>query len=175
MKITDPDVIRDGERDLINAVKDDLDWNAVKEIIKNKINMKSFESKGGEIVVLNGRIAFRIDLELKMGVRLMFDREGNYISGDDSNVISDASSAELSDDLDMDSDFGLEFTSDEEELELNEALESGDKIDGASDSDSDLEGKPDPDGEKEVFDNEIDDDIDDILEETRDLWKQKKE
>lgn len=173
MKITDPDVIRDGERDLINAVKDDLDWDAVKEIIKNRINMKSFESKGGEIVALNGRIAFRIDLELKMGVSLMFDREGNYISGDESNVISDASSAELSDDIDIDSDFGLEFTSDEEELELNDKLESGDKIDGASDSD--LDKKSDPDGEAEVFDNEIDDDIDDILEETRELWKQKKE
>ncbi len=83
MRITDPEIIRTGERDLIDSVKNDLDWDAVKNIIKNRLNMKSFESKGGEIIVLDGKIAFKIDLELKMAVSLMFDRDGNYIESDD--------------------------------------------------------------------------------------------
>ncbi len=170
MKITDPDVIRTGEKDLINAVKNDLDWDAVKEIIKNRINMKAFDSKGGEIVVLNGQVAFRIDLELKMSVNLMFDRDGNYISDNESEVVADppdASSMELSDDIDMDSDCGLEFTSDEDDLELSKGLDNT--------SNPDLEEQSYSQKEAEAFDNDIDDNIDDILEETKELWKQKKQ
>ncbi len=91
MRITDPEIIRAGERDLIDSVRDDLDWDAVKGVIKNRINMKSLESKGGEIVVLDGKIAFRIDLELKMTVSLMFDRDGNYIESDDKSSEIDVS------------------------------------------------------------------------------------
>ena len=39
MRITDPEIIRTGENDLINSIKNDLDWDAVKSIIKNRINM----------------------------------------------------------------------------------------------------------------------------------------
>ncbi len=171
MKITDPDIIRTGEKDLINAVKDDLDWDAVTKIIKNRINTKAFESKGGEIIVLNGQIAFRIDLELKMNINLMFDRDGNYIPNEKSEVVSDIpddASSELSDGIDMDSDFGLEFTNDEDDLELNDDLDNT--------SNPYPEKKSDSQKEAEVFDNDndIDDDIDDILEETREIWKQKK-
>ncbi len=85
MRITDPEIIKTGEMDLINSVKDDLDWDVVKSIIKNRLKMKSLDSKGGEIVVVDGKIAFRIDLELKMSVSLMFDRDGNYIEAEDAS------------------------------------------------------------------------------------------
>ena len=80
MKVTDPDVIRIGEMELINAVKDDLNWDAVRKIVTDRLNLSSMESKGGEIVVHNNQVAFRIDLELNMLVSLIFDRDGNYIS-----------------------------------------------------------------------------------------------
>ncbi|MGD9733519.1 MAG: hypothetical protein AB7U45_15180, partial [Desulfamplus sp.] len=73
-KVTDPDVIKAGERDLIESIKNDLDWNVIKDVFLQKIRSASFDINqsalsfdvsGGEIVVHKGNIAFRLDLELK--------------------------------------------------------------------------------------------------------------
>ena len=52
MKITDPDVIKNGEKDLIEAVKNDLDLDAVKEIIKKKWVFPLFLPKEGKLLSL---------------------------------------------------------------------------------------------------------------------------
>ncbi|RLB87689.1 MAG: hypothetical protein DRH26_15120 [Deltaproteobacteria bacterium] len=79
MKITDPQVIEDGEKDLINAVQEDLDMNAVKQIFKDRMGGSTLDSKGGQIVVHNNKIAFRLDFDINLSGSLLFDREGNYI------------------------------------------------------------------------------------------------
>ncbi|MFH1154925.1 MAG: hypothetical protein V1793_14025 [Pseudomonadota bacterium] len=86
MKITKPDVIRAGEKDLIDAVKADLDWSAVREIVKKNITRAALQSRGGEIVVHNNQIAFRIDLALNLNVSLMFGRDGTYIPDNDGDA-----------------------------------------------------------------------------------------
>lgn len=92
MKVTDPDVIKAGEKDLIESIKDDLDWNVIKEVFLQKIKSSSFDIKddslsfavsGGEIVVHEGAIAFRVDFQLRTETAIMFDRNGNYIPGRD--------------------------------------------------------------------------------------------
>lgn len=82
MKITDPEIIKTGEKDLIDAVKEDLDWEALKDIIKEKMSLAALESKDGQIVVHNNQVAFKINFDLKLSGSLMFDREGNYIPED---------------------------------------------------------------------------------------------
>lgn len=79
MKITDPQVIEDGEKDLINAVQEDLDLDAVKQILKDRMGASTLSSKGGQIVVHNNKVAFRLDFDIKVSGSLLFDREGNYI------------------------------------------------------------------------------------------------
>ncbi len=106
MKITDPDVIKNGEKDLIDAVKDDLDLDTIKEIMQNKMNAKTISSKGGEIVVHNNEIAFRLDFNIEISGSLMFDRQGNYIPN--SEEIGDMNDP-LSQDIEM-SDLDIEKT-----------------------------------------------------------------
>ena len=79
MKITDPQVIEDGEKDLINAVQEDLDLDAVKQILKDRMGASTLSSKGGQIVVHNNKIAFRLDFDINLSGSLLFDRQGNYI------------------------------------------------------------------------------------------------
>lgn len=81
MKITDPEIIKNGEIDLIDAVKDDLDLEVVYDILKNRLAASSLSSNGGEIIVHNNQIAFRIDFNVQLSGSLMFDRQGNYIPG----------------------------------------------------------------------------------------------
>lgn len=79
MKITDPEIIRLGELDLIESVQADLDPEAVRQILKDRMSVAALASKGGQIVVHNNEIAFRLDFEVNLSGSLLFDREGNFI------------------------------------------------------------------------------------------------
>lgn len=102
MKITDPDVIKNGEKDLIDAVKEDLDLDAVKQILQDQIAQSALSAKGGQIVVHNNQIAFRLDFDLNLSGSLMFDRSGNYIALAEAPEKKAASENLMSEDVDLD-------------------------------------------------------------------------
>ncbi len=82
MKITDSNVvnvIKNGERDLIEAVINNIDLNTVKKIIQTKANAQTLTSKGGKIIAHNNEIAFKLNFSIEMNGSLMFDRQGNYL------------------------------------------------------------------------------------------------
>jgi hypothetical protein len=226
MKITDPDIIKNGEKELIEAVKDDLDLQAVREILEKRMAASSLTPSGGEIVVHNNEIAFRVNFDVRLSGSLMFDRQGNYIP---------ESVDEPSDDTGMDMDVDMGDLDIHETLEEigpesdpdDEALTNQDDFDDSTDPDmeeedlnislpdydlDDAEGKveeglgeemllddelPSTDLEEEEYEEDIlaqdssedigesdlleaeedlvDNDIGDILKESRDFWEQKKD
>lgn len=190
MKITDPGVIKNGEKDLIDSLKKDLDLDAVKEIIKSKISAAALSSKGGEIVVYNNRIAFRMDFDLCISGSLMFDRQGNYIPGSDAPFDQNDTPYEK-DDGDL-SDTGIDTGGNiktEEKIDPDLPDYELDPLDGLENLD-DLEEftTQDPDSETELKESDIliendniiiddlgDDDITDILKESRDFWEKKQD
>lgn len=125
MKITDPDVIKTGEKDLIDAIKEDLDLEAVKEILKNQIAQTALSAKGGQIIVHDNQIAFRLDFDLNLSGSLIFDRDGNYIPQSNNNGDSD----ELEDiDLnDINIDDALEEMGPESDLPESDLFEESEK------------------------------------------------
>jgi len=181
MKITDPGVIQNGEKDLIDLLKEDLDLDAVREIIKKKMTSAALSPKGGEIVVHNNQIAFRMDFELCLSGSLMFDRRGNHIPESDGP-------------LDSNQDFKEENEDDLPALESSEDITTGEKIDPDL-PDYDLDPLDDLDELTDAPESEIelkeddplmeddplliedlaDDDITDILKESRDFWEKKKD
>ncbi len=205
MKITDPDVIKNGEKDLIDAVKDDLDLEVIKQILEKKITAAAMSSKGGQIIVHNNEIAFKLDFDLNLSGSLMFDREGNYIpegeaeSGQDNMPPTDIDI----EDLDLDDTLQKETNEldddiIETETKVSEDIE--DKLDDDLkislpeydlDDDDDLDENNDDEQEKveplepladepeledEIMNNDlVDDDIDDILKESQEFWDQKKD
>ena len=83
MKITSGDVIRDGERELIDAITADLDWGAIERIFKEKHRLgirEDVEYKNGELVVHDNQIAYRLDFDITVTLSLLLDRKGNYLS-----------------------------------------------------------------------------------------------
>ncbi len=175
MKITDPDVIKNGEKDLIHAVKDDLDLDIVKKIMQNKMNAESISSKGGEIVVHNNEIAFRLDFSIEISDSLMFDRHGNYIPGpdeEDALPIDDLDT--FTDEPDPETD--LEPGS---EAKIEDDLYLKTEVETTSDYESETELKGEPESEisenDDIQDNIVDEGIDDILKESRDFWENKKD
>ena len=116
MKITDPDVIKNGEKDLIEAVTDDLDLNAVKDILKKRMAAAALSSKGGEIIVYNNEIAFRLDFDIQLSGSLIFDRQGNYIPESDKTGDEETNEPDDQENL-ISGDFDLE------DIDINETLE----------------------------------------------------
>lgn len=85
MRITDPQVIQDGEQDLIASVQRDLDLEAVKDLLKKRLTASELSPKGGRIVVHNNDVAFRLDYEINLNGSLLFDREGNLLEDEEGN------------------------------------------------------------------------------------------
>ena len=83
MKITDTEIIRSGERELIDAITADLDWGAVEDIFREQHNLgidEDVQYRRGDIVVHNNQVAYSLEFEVKVTVSVMMDRDGNHIS-----------------------------------------------------------------------------------------------
>ena len=165
MKITDPDVIKNGEKDLIDAIKEDLDLDAVKEILKHQIAQTVLSAKGGQIVVHDNQIAFRLDFDLNLSGSLMFDREGNHLPVRADDLIPPEPEDDASEDLELD-DIRIDEALEEMGSELEEAVEAPE--DNLSDLIPD-----DPGDEDAASDPSFEAEMDDILSENRDFWENK--
>ncbi|MGD9824190.1 hypothetical protein [Desulfobacter sp.] len=86
MRITDPQVILNGEKDLIASVQKDLDLDAVRDLLKERLTAKALSPKGGQIVVHNNHVAFRLDYKININGSLLFDRNGNLIEDSESTA-----------------------------------------------------------------------------------------
>lgn len=94
MKITNADIIKTGERELIDTIIGDLDWNTIEKIVKERHKLKiqdDIEYRQGDIVVHDNQVAYKLDFDVKMTLSVMFDRDGNYLSlltSDDSDDVN---------------------------------------------------------------------------------------
>ena len=83
MKITNAEVIRSGEKELIDAITADLDWGTIEELFVKEHNLgieEEIEYKRGDIVVANNQIAYKLDFEVKVCLSVLLDRNGDYLS-----------------------------------------------------------------------------------------------
>ncbi len=83
MKITNYEVIKSGEQELIDAITADLDWESIEDIFSQEHKLKiedNVEYKKGDIVVYNGQIAYKLEFEVNIVLAVLLDREGNYLA-----------------------------------------------------------------------------------------------
>ncbi len=229
MRITDPQVILNGEKDLIASVQKDLSLDAVRDLFKERLSVRALSPKGGRIVVHDNDVAFRLDYEINLNGSLLFDRNGNLLEDSESTAPKqdpqdeeEAPASDLDDNLSInlpDYDDALDKEPGEAQAEVLEPedlpddfqnAESGLKIEDLEDEsavdqdDSDILEADDgdeliddlskeddiedlsvgeltdidlEDGDKETKEagQDIDEDISDILQESRNFWDKKTE
>ena len=158
MKITDPQVIEKSEKSLIAAAQKKLDPGTVKQILTDHMADISFLSKGGRIVIHDHQIAFRLDFDLQLSGSLLFDRQGNYIS-DAGDTARSADETEFDETLRTPCDDGLCDTSEPGRADPDQAFLS------VLDDEDTLARLP-----KDM----LDDEIHDVLKESREFREQKK-
>ncbi len=129
MKITDPEVIKGGESELIDAITGDMDWGAIGKVFleKHKLNIDDdVEYKNGDIIVQDNKIAYKLDFSVKFNLSIVLDRQGNYLSlstglEPDSRDPSHSSDEPVKDEFESE---GHEYADDACKLRMDEATEN---------------------------------------------------
>lgn len=93
MKITDSEVIKNGEAELIDSITGDLNWQVIETLLKEKHNLglqDEVEYKQGDLVIHGGQIAYKLDFDVKVTLSVLFDRQGNCLDLSTSGDLIDA-------------------------------------------------------------------------------------
>ncbi len=82
MKLTHPDSIRESEKEFIDTINAELDWEAIEDLIQKRHNFilqDEVDYKHGDITVHNNQIAYRFEFEVKVPISLICDRHGECL------------------------------------------------------------------------------------------------
>lgn len=94
MKITDRNVIKNGEKELIDSIIGDLDWRAIETVFKEKHRLGIQDDvayRQGEMVVHKGNVAYKLDFDVKLILSILFDRSGDYLAINTSEELEEGS------------------------------------------------------------------------------------
>jgi hypothetical protein len=83
MKITNSEIIKNGEQELMDAITADLDWSAIEKVIMKEHNLgieEDIEYKSGDIIAVDNQIAYKLEFEVKVNLSVLLDRNGDYLS-----------------------------------------------------------------------------------------------
>jgi hypothetical protein len=85
MKITNAEVIKSGEKDLIDSITADLDWRAIEDIFLTEHNLgidEDIEYKRGDIISYENQVAYKLEFTVKVNLSVLINRDGEYLSVD---------------------------------------------------------------------------------------------
>ncbi|MCF8092734.1 MAG: hypothetical protein K9K40_09775 [Desulfotignum sp.] len=83
MKLTDPQSIQESERELIDTINAEIDWDVIKLLLMEKqvLNLKNqVDYKSGDLVVYDNQIAYKLDFEIKLPMSVIFSRQGECLN-----------------------------------------------------------------------------------------------
>jgi len=82
MKLTNPETIQESEKEFIDTINAELDWEAIEKMLLEKHSFtlqEEIEYKEGDIVVYKDAIAYKFDFEIKVPLSVIFNREGECL------------------------------------------------------------------------------------------------
>lgn len=118
MKLTNPENIQESEKEFIDTINAELDWEAIEKMLLEKHDFTlqdEIEYKAGDLVVHDDDIAYRFEFEIKVPLSVVFNRKGECLE-----------ISTVRDDFEEEDDEMLlgegEFSQEEELLENEEAV-----------------------------------------------------
>ncbi|PIE62460.1 MAG: hypothetical protein CSA25_05050 [Desulfobacter postgatei] len=83
MKLTNPESIQESEKEFIDTINAELDWDVIEQMLLDKHNFEvqdDIEYKDGNLIVYNNEIAYKFDFEIKVPLSVIFNRSGECLS-----------------------------------------------------------------------------------------------
>ncbi len=106
MKISNSETIEESEKEFIDMINAELDWEAIEKLLFEKHNFtlqEEVEYKKGDMVVHKDAIAYKFDFNIKVPLSIIFNREGEFLE------FSTLEPEESEEDEDIDPDMGKEM------------------------------------------------------------------
>lgn len=112
MKVANQNTIESGEKELLDTIIAELDWEVIEKKLKEKHNIKlqeDVEFSNGDFVVHGSKIAYKLNFDVKITLSVLFDRLGECIEisaagSDDDEDDYDEENEENEESLMLDSD-----------------------------------------------------------------------
>ena len=83
MKLTtNPETIQESEKEFIDTINAELDWDAIEQMLLDKhgfVVQEDVDYKDGDLVVHNNEIAYKFEFEIKVPLSVIFNREGECL------------------------------------------------------------------------------------------------
>jgi hypothetical protein len=82
MKLTNSENIAESEKEFIDTINAELDWEAIEKMLleKHKFTLQEeIDYKDGDLIVHNDNIAYKFNFEIKVPLSVVFDREGECL------------------------------------------------------------------------------------------------
>ncbi|CCK81605.1 hypothetical protein [Desulfobacula toluolica] len=82
MKLTNPEIIQESEKEFIDTINAELDWEAIEKLLLEKHGFTlqdEIDYKDGDLVVYNNKIAYKFDFEIKVPLSVIFNRQGECL------------------------------------------------------------------------------------------------
>lgn len=82
MKLTNPATIQESEKEFIDTINAELDWEAIEKMLLEKHSFtlqEEVDYKEGDLVVYKDKIAYKFDFEIKVPLSVIFNREGDCL------------------------------------------------------------------------------------------------
>lgn len=83
MKITNPEFIQESEKEFIDTINAELDWDTIEQMLLDRHNFAvqdDIEYKDGNLIVHNNEIAYKFEFEIKVPLSVIFNRNGECLS-----------------------------------------------------------------------------------------------
>lgn len=111
MKLTTPESIQENEKEFIDTINAELDWDAIEEMLLDKhgfVVQEDVDYKDGNLVVHNNEIAYKFEFEIKVPLSVIFNRDGECVDistqGDEDGEEDFSEGPDSVDSLDLDQD-----------------------------------------------------------------------
>lgn len=83
MKLTNADLIKNREKELLETISGDLDRDSIRKLLETKYRLEldadSLISHGGDLVVHDNQVAYQVKFQAVVGLSLMFSRQGECL------------------------------------------------------------------------------------------------
>lgn len=82
MKLTNPESIQESEKEFIDTINAELDWDAIEQLLLERHGFavqEDVDYKDGNLIVHNNEIAYKFDFEIKVPLSVIFNREGECL------------------------------------------------------------------------------------------------
>jgi len=82
VKLTNPETIQESEKEFIDAINAELDWDSIEKLLleKHKFAIQDeVDYKEGNLIVHNNQIAYKFDFEIKVPLSVIFNRQGECV------------------------------------------------------------------------------------------------